>query len=112
MLAMALLPALSHALAASLGTGIGSEVCTTRGKLRLALADSAADPAAPTPAVSVGTHSPCCLPSAGTAGMPPAPMELPQTHLPAHEVPPEPREAPRPHFAWPDSQPRGPPAGC
>jgi len=111
MLALAVLPAVSHALAFARGAG-GSllELCTTQG-MRLVVVDSdSADPGAPVQAATHLEHCPLCALSGSGLAPPPAPMTkalLPSgiVALPALFL-----HAPRTLFAWRSAQPRGPPS--
>jgi len=104
MLALALLPTLSHALAGS--SSAYAEVCTPQGMKVVALADGEQQPATASLHLE---HCPYCVAGGAAAGLPPAPPALP---LPPAEValqPPLLLQAPHTLFAWAAAQPRGPP---
>jgi hypothetical protein len=104
MLALAVLPTLSHAMAGS-SNGF-AEVCTPQGPKVIALADGEQQPSSASLHLE---HCPYCIAGIGAVGMPPAPLVLP---LPAAEAalqPPLFLQAPRTLFAWAVAQPRGPP---
>ncbi len=111
MLALALLPSLSHALAhARGGDSAWAEVCTPRGMRLVALdADGATDPAAPVQAAGHLEHCPLCALGADTAALPPAPAADLALPAGASLLPPLFLLAPRTLFAWRSAQPRGPP---
>ena len=104
MLALALLPTLSHALAGS--SSAYAEVCTPQGMKVVALADGEQQPATASLHLE---HCPYCLAGLALAGLPPTPLALPLP--PAEPVlqPPLFLRAPRTLFAWAAAQPRGPP---
>jgi hypothetical protein len=108
MLALALLPTLSHTLSFSRGAPSAlSEVCTPQGA-RVVANDSLPDPSPA--AFGHLEHCPFCSLHAGAWGMPPAtPGHIEPLAL-AHAVPPLFLAAPRPLFAWSAAQPRAPPA--
>lgn len=130
MLAMALLPALAHARAAShAGQDGWAEVCTPRGTQWVEV-DAAASgatngtsngapgaavdgaPAGDAAQAGLADHladCPACLPSL-SAGLPPSPW--PAWRLPASgtDAPPLFLHAPRTLFAWACAHPRAPPA--
>jgi len=117
MLAGALLPGLSQALAAARGEA-WSAVCTAQGVrwVMAATADSAvdsaagsmADPGAPSSTVTP-EHCPYCTPSGHAPALPPAASDaLPQPPR-ASPAPALVLHAPRAQFAWRGAQPRAPP---
>ena len=109
MLALALVPTLSHALSFARGVPNAlSEVCTPQGARLVALNDQA--PPTPDAAFSHLDHCPLCSLHGAALGMPPAaPRHIEPVAL-AHAVPPLFLAAPRPLFAWSAAQPRAPPA--
>ncbi len=109
MLALALLPTLSHALVhARGGPGGWAEVCTPQG-MRLVALDAADD--AGVPAASPGSmeHCPYCAHAAGDAFMPAPAAPSADIRLPADTVPSLFLHAGRTLFAWASAFPRGPP---
>jgi hypothetical protein len=120
MLAMALLPSVSHALAfARNGTGGNGgwvEVCTPQGMRMVAVdADAVAgDPAgavpAPTQATGFLEHCPLCALAADTAPLPPAALAaLPDVRR-GDPLPLLFLQGPSTLYAWRSAQPRGPPS--
>jgi len=111
MLALALLPTVSHALAfAQGGKSAWAEVCTPQGMKLVALDDApGADGTTPAQAASHLDHCPYCTLSGQAAGMPPAPPAAPGLLAGAEAVPLLFLQAPRTLFAWRSAQPRGPP---
>lgn len=111
-LAMALAPTLSHALAFVRGdAGVWAEVCTPQG-MRLVVVDAASAVSEPAPVRADAhiEHCPFCALGADAPGLPPAaPVALPQPLLPAF-MPPLFLHAPYTPYAWRSAQPRGPPA--
>ncbi len=110
MLALALLPSLSHALAGR--DSRWAEVCTPQGT-RLVAVDAAersgGSGGTPMQAQAHLEHCPYCALSAPALGLPPAvPAVLPPQAL-AQAVPALFLHAPRTLFAWRSAQPRGPP---
>jgi hypothetical protein len=111
MLAMTLLPTVSHALAFARGdAGRWAEVCTPQG-LRLVAVDDAAGPSKGSLPTAAGhlEHCPFCALGADAAAPPPAPLALLQLP-PATFEPPLLLPAPATLFAWRKAQPRGPPS--
>ena len=105
MLALAFVPALSHALSFARGVPSAlSEVCTPQGAKLLASNDEA-----PQPPLSQLEHCPFCGVQ-GAAGLPPVPAQLFDAPELSHAVPPLFLTAPRPLFAWAYARPRAPPA--
>jgi hypothetical protein len=111
MLAMALLPMVSHALAFSRGdAGRWAEVCTPQGmRLVLVDADSAVSDAPPVQAASHLEHCPSCALGADSLGLPPTHAPAPPQPLFPGHVPLLFLHAPHTLFAWLSAQPRGPP---
>jgi hypothetical protein len=106
MLALALMPTLSHALSFARGVPSAlSEVCTPQGAKLLAPSDPASEPA---PALSNLDHCPFCA-LQGAPALPPAPVPSIGPLGLSHAVPPLFLAAPRPLFAWASAQPRAPP---
>jgi len=109
MLALALAPTLSHALALARGGSAWAEVCTPQGARLVALGDVASEPA-PGQAVSHLENCPfCALSSAGLAPPPAAPARL-ALPLAGNEAPPLFLHGPRTLHAWRSAQPRAPPS--
>lgn len=113
-LAMALLPTLSHALAFSQGDQrVWAEICTPQGMKRVAVDSTAGEAATATdPATSAAghlEHCPYCTLSAPAVGLPPAPHAVPVFSAAAEHLPPSWRHAPRTLWAWGSAQPRAPP---
>lgn len=114
MLAVALLPTVSHALAHARGVAAAAaEVCTSQGLRRVPLQTAAMDQgAAPVPAALPLAHCPLCTLAADHPGLPPAApqagLRLPfdDVRLPARVA--APHALPTCRIA----QPRGPPAGA
>ena len=108
-LAMALLPTVSHALASSQSLSSGwAEICTPQGTQWVAEDGSLAGDAAPVVGADHQLDCPYCRPSSVIAGLPP----VPTVWLPAVSGQAEPAlffHAPRTLFAWASAQPRGPP---
>jgi len=111
-LAMAVLPTLSHALAWSRGGNAAwAEACTPQG-MRLVAVDTAADatPGAPMQAAGHLEHCPLCALGSDLPLLPPAPQAaLPVVVLPAL-VPARFLQAPHTPHPWRAAQPRGPPS--
>jgi hypothetical protein len=105
MLALALLPTVSHALARS-GSGF-AEVCTPQGMKVVALADGEQQPSS---AAMHLEHCPYCAVAGTAAALPPAPLVLPLPPAEAALQPPLFLQAPSTLFAWAAAQPRGPPS--
>lgn len=115
MLALALLPTVSHAIAFaamdSRGGVAWAEVCTPQG-MRLVAVDAAqpaADRSAPVQAAGHLEHCPLCALGADLPALPPAPPAALPLPLAAADPPPLFLHAPRTLFAWRSAQPRGPP---
>ncbi len=106
MLALALLPTLSHALSAARGLSNWAEVCTPQG-LRLVALDGTAVPDA-APAVHL-EHCPLCALQNAAAAPPPAAAVVLPLVLHGAEVPALFLQAPHTLFAWRSPHPRGPP---
>lgn len=115
-LALALLPTVSHALALASGASGNSawaEVCTTQGLKRVAVAaglsiDSGDVPAAP--AAGHAAACPFCKLGADSPLLPPGPWAAPAAPvLRAPWRPPSCEQAPRGLHVWGAAQPRAPP---
>ncbi len=110
MLALALLPTLSHALAfAHRGQSDWAEVCSPQGMKLVALADAPGVGIPAAQAAAAHEHCPCCSLGAHFLGIPLAPrlaLGLPPA---AALVPPLSVQAPRTLFAWRSALPRAPP---
>lgn len=114
MLAMAMLPTLSHALAAARGESAWVQVCTPQGMRLVAVSaaqlDAAEEPVQTSSAAGHLEHCPCCTHTEHSPGLPPAaapglPLPLHGAALPALFL-----HAPYTLHAWRSAQPRGPPA--
>jgi hypothetical protein len=108
-LAMALLPTVTHALALQRGGSAWVEVCTPQG-MRLVAVD-AGDTPAPLQAAAHLEHCPLCALQGVDAGAPP-PAPAGMVFLPPGRSGPPPLFllAPTTLHAWRSAQPRGPPA--
>ncbi len=109
MLALALLPTVSHALAFARGGAAWAEVCTPQG-MKVVAVDAAQAGGEPVLAAGHLEHCPLCALAADHAAPPPAaPVVL---ALPAGRMlmPAAFLHAPRTLFAWRSAQPRGPPS--
>jgi hypothetical protein len=104
-LALALLPAVSHALAFAGVGGASAEICTPQGLKRIALD---ADPT-PAPVVDHLEHCPFCKLGHDAPPLPPAPPALAEPLPPGPGLPPLFLQAPRTLHAWATAQPRAPP---
>lgn len=108
MLAMALLPTVSHALAfAQNGKSTWAEICTPQGMKVVAVATAPGDEGAP--AAAHLEHCPYCAQTATMLGMPPAPAALAAFPVAGIEPPALFLHAPRTLFVWVAAQPRAPP---
>lgn len=115
MLALALLPTVSRAMAqAQGGRTAGAELCTAQGMVRVILdgapGDPAAGPVSPETASGHLDHCPFCSLSAQAAGLasaPPWPLTLVAA---AGHLPPPCLQAPHTRLAWCSAQPRAPPS--
>lgn len=107
----ALLPSLSHAMAARQGGASLMEICTVAGP-RLIRVDAPADPAQ-APADSLLhhlEHCPFCATHAAVLGMPPA-LPLPFAVIGGHDLFPSLfYQSPSPLFSWSRPHSRAPPA--
>jgi hypothetical protein len=111
MLAMAMLPTLSHALALARGDIAWTEICTPQGMRVVAVSDESGAPAPdPISAAVHLEHCPYCAQSAGTLGMPPAPAGVMPLPVAGAELPALFLQAPHTLHAWRSAQPRAPPA--
>lgn len=110
MLALALLPSVSHALAYARGGAAWAEVCTPQG-MRLVAVDAAQAADAGTPVQAAGhlEHCPLCVLGGDAPPLPPAGAATVPLPLAGAELPPLFLQAPRTLFAWRSAQPRGPP---
>ncbi len=113
MLALALLPTLSRAMAHGAGGAASwAEICTPQGMKLVALdaLDVApGEPAAPAQAGHHLDHCPYCSLAGQALGLPPAPVVAPALVLAAGHEPPLFLQAPRTLHAWRSAQPRAPP---
>ncbi|MBK6471630.1 MAG: DUF2946 family protein [Betaproteobacteria bacterium] len=114
MLAMAMLPTVSHALAFALGgSAAGAEVCTPQGLRRVAATAAKADAeTAPMQPASDLDHCPLCRPAVDHPGLPPVAAQagLPLSYGEA-DVPAAPH-LPRMLAPWRSARPRGPPTSA
>jgi hypothetical protein len=109
-LALALLPTVSRALAAADGQVSWAEVCTPQGMRAVALAaDSGVDEPSPAGAGVALEHCPYCATSAVALGMPPAPVTVSRLPALGTELPALFLQAPATLHAWRSAQPRAPP---
>jgi len=110
MLALALLPTVSHALAFVRGGSAWAEVCTPQGMRPVPVdASQAVDTGAPVQAAGHLEHCPFCALGADLPALPPAPAAALPLPLGSAEPPALFLHAPRTLFAWRSAQPRGPP---
>lgn len=110
-LAAALLPTISHALAQGRGDGARwAEVCTAQGMRLVVLDDATADTSGQTQRIAQLEHCPYCALGAGAAPLPAAPGLPPLAVTTVERVPALFLHAPRTLHAWRSAQPRGPPA--
>lgn len=110
-LAMACLPTLVRALAASSDAPRWVQLCTSQG-MRLVALDMDADPSAPAsqaPATGALDHCPGCLQHAPALGMPPAAFDIARLAARGAEPPLLFLHGPRTLHAWRSAHPRGPP---
>lgn len=111
LLALALAPSLSRALADQAAPGPWSEYCSSVGTQRFTAAALPED-SAPPPASAHIDHCPLC----GNLNGPMAPPLAQTREVPAPDAggfrPLLFAHAPRPLFAWRTAQPRGPPTGA
>lgn len=110
MLALAMLPTVSHALAFVRGGAAWAEVCTPQG-MQLVVVDASQTPDSPSPTQAAGhlEHCPLCALGADLPALPPAPPAALMLPLTGAEAPALFLHAPRTLFAWRSAQPRGPP---
>lgn len=111
MLALAMVPTVSHALAKARGSTQWTEVCTPQG-MRLVALDAET---APDQQPAVGghlEHCPWCGMGGATPGLPPASLTVLPPEVRVRLVPPLFLLAPQRPFAWAPAQPRGPPAAA
>lgn len=112
-LAMALLPAVTHALTHLRGdNATWVEVCTPQGMRLVSLASSEPAPADPVPLQAAGhlEHCPLCTLSQQLPALPPADIPALPLLLEAQARPRLFLHAPHTLHAWRSAQPRGPPA--
>ncbi len=109
---MALLPAISHALALARGQSTQwTEVCTPQGMRLVALPDSApgSDGAVPLQAAAHLEHCPMCHTAQDTPLLPATPAGAVAWRAEGRTVPLLYLHAPYTLHAWRSAQPRGPP---
>ncbi|MFM9916663.1 MAG: DUF2946 domain-containing protein [Rhizobacter sp.] len=109
MLALALLPTVSHALASWRGQSPLTEVCTPQGSRQVT---PDADPSGQGAPASVGLHlehCPFCVTHLGALGMPHASASTALRSMTWVEKPQRFLHAPCTQFAWCSAQPRAPP---
>ncbi len=110
MLALALMPTLSHARAHAQGAPAGwAEVCTPQGMRLVAVDASAAAEGSPAASAGYLEHCPYCAHAAGDVALPPAAAPSVDLQLPAETVPRLFLHAGRTLHAWATAFPRGPP---
>lgn len=104
MLALALMPALSHAMAQARGASVFDEICSSSGA-------RSPQPGDPAQGMAFGhlEHCPFCHLQAQPLTPPPAAQPIPALAL-VHEQSPLFLAAARTLFAWRSAQPRGPPS--
>jgi hypothetical protein len=104
MLALALMPTLSHAMAQARGNSVFDEICSASGT-------RSPQPGDPAQGMAFGhlEHCPFCHLQAQPLAPPPAAQPLPAQPF-VHEQPPLFLAAARTLYAWRSSQPRGPPS--
>jgi hypothetical protein len=108
MLALALLPSVSHALRFAQGDPLSlAEICTPQG-MRTVLVDGAADDNMPATAAA-GADCPYCSLCGHLAALPPASPSMLPPMVAQAAVPSLFLQAPRTLFAWASAQPRAPP---
>lgn len=115
MLALALLPTVSRAMAAAQHDDTAwTELCTAQGMVRVALdggsGDPAAGPALPETATGHLDHCPFCTLSTQLAGLTSAQARAPALVATAGPLPPPFWPVARSHRAWCNAQPRAPPS--
>jgi hypothetical protein len=109
MLALALLPTVSHALTHGQGgQSAWAEICTPQG-MKVVAVGGVADEGSPVQAATHLEYCPYCAGAATAAGLPPAPPQVPDLSAAAERVPLLFLQAPRTLFAWRSAQPRAPP---
>ena len=109
MLALVLLPTLSHALAFAQGQTSWAEVCTPQGMRVVAVGATDSNSGGPTQAVGHLEHCPYCSLGALALGFPPASASLAVLVMLQNKPPALFLQGPRTLFAWHSAQPRGPP---
>jgi hypothetical protein len=112
MLALAMLPTVSRAMAAQGDGSSWAEICTAQGMKRVALDSQPGEPAQPAVPESASghlDHCPFCGLSAQAVHVPPAPPPVLDVSAAAGHLPPLFLQAPRTLFAWCRAQPRAPP---
>ena len=111
LLALALMPTLSQALAHSRGdTSRWAEVCTPQG-MKQVLVQGDAETGAPVQAANLSDHCAYCT-LASAVAPPPAPLNVTDHGDAGTYVPPLLLHAPYTLYAWRSAQPRGPPAAA
>jgi hypothetical protein len=107
MLALALVPGLSHALASARGQSPFVEICSAQGSRIVDLSDRRGGPSSPD-AIGQLEHCPFCSLATPALGMPSATLAM-LAPLGAPDLPALFLVVPRPWFAWHAAQPRAPP---
>ena len=109
MLALALLPSVSHALRFAQGDPLSlAEICTPQGVRAVLVDGGAGDDSMPATAAA-SADCPYCSLCGHLAALPPAPVSVLPPMVAEAAVPPLFLHAPRTLFAWASAQPRAPP---
>jgi len=109
--ALAIVPTMSRALAATLAHDSLLELCSQDGKRAVVSADAAAGEYGDIPLAGIHLeHCPLCIASAAALGLPPASAELQWLSLTEARQPERLLPAPRTSLAWCTAQPRAPPS--
>ena len=106
--AMALAPAISHALASKNGAS-WTEVCTSAGAKWINAGGDTSDESPVPSGAHPLEHCPYCSLHANAIAVPTAPAAAVPVLLPAHDLPIAFLAAPRTLHAWVSAQPRAPP---
>ncbi len=108
-LALALLPGVSRALAASRGQDAWAQVCSAQGERVVVSGEAVDGQRNPAPAGMHLEHCPLCAASASAMGLPPAALTLHRVTVCVARQPERFLHAPETPFAWRNAQPRAPP---